>query len=261
MARTRTVPRHPRTRTAALVLGLVLAVAGCGTTTSSPQAVTTGGDRGTTTLELSDLEELLPEASTVGADYRIADTTDTGDAAVLVDTADPDGTGEDGYDAAFARGCPAAYGMLQKKEKKRDDVDRTYLASHGREVDVALSIMDPATDWEMDELRKALSSCSTVKGSENGTRYAVVIHAEANSEHGDKGVFVTMDFTFAPEVDGVAPFDVHLKIRLFRVGAVGATITVLSGVDTSTLTEIPGDFALLDSLADDIESAARALQK
>ena len=39
------------------------------------------------------------------------------------------------------------------------------------------------------------------------------------------------------------------------------TVTVLSGVDTSTLTEVPGDFELLDPLAEEIESAARTLQK
>lgn len=256
MARTRTVVRRTRRRRVAVAMVLVLALTGCSQKTSSDQTVTTRGGSRASALEPSDLKRLLPQASVVGADYRIAES-----AVTSSDTGDTGQVEGDGYDAAFAKGCPAAYGMVQK-EKNQGEIGRTYTASEGRKVEVSLALMDPATaDFELDELRKALSSCSTISGSEAGTAYTIGIHAESNNDRGDKGVIVTMDFTFTPEAEGVDSFDVHLKLRFFRVGEVGITISVLSGLDTSTLTEVPGDFGLLDSLGARLASDARDLQQ
>lgn len=254
-------PRPRRTTRRALAgVGLTAALllaAACGDDAASTTS-TTGADAAeTTTSTASDdgsgevsedeLEALLPQASDIGPGYAVVETSEEEDG------------GNEATQAALEEACPEASEFFADEEDEDDKLEREFSGEQDRSVTVGL---DPTPrnleEDTLDAVIAAINSCTSASLTQDGFDMTLDLAAERDDTYGERGAQLDMQVTMAhPQLP--EPLTLDFRMRVFVVDSVSATIEVTSGVDEQTLTPVPGDFDLLDSLAPDLEADLRDL--
>lgn len=209
-------------------------------------------DRGAPDGEVpaGELEALLPDASAIGAGYSEVEPEQ-----------DDSGDDDRATQQALEEACPDAAELFADAEDEDDAVEREFAGDHERSVTVGF---DPTPrnldDDTLDQVVDAVNSCRPASIAQDGFDMTLELAAERDDTYGERGALVDMQVTMAhPQLP--EPLTLEFRMRVFLVGSVSATIEVTSGVDGSTMTPVPGDFDLLDSLAPQLEAGLDALAR
>lgn len=247
-----------------LSAALLLAACGGDDDDTSATTTTTAGDEGEETTSTTapdgadeaaegevpaeELEALLPDASAIGPGYTEVAAEE-----------DDDSGDDEATQQALEEACPDAAELLADADDEDDEVEREFAGEHDRSVTVGF---DPTPrnleDDSLDQVVDAINSCQPASVTQDGFDMTLELAAERDDTYGERGALVDLVVTMAhPQLP--EPLTMDFRMRVFLVGSVSATIEVSSGIDESTVTPVPGDFDLLDSLAPQLEADLEAL--
>ena len=239
------------------------ALAGCGasvstgtasstTKSSAKQADTTAAPTtaGSSAVTVSDLEELLPTAAQVGADYRVDPSTDDDD--------DPD------MDAALKKSCPDAAALMDANADDGPKAGRKFTTDDERGFEVELepdsTLLDKVKDGvQLDEFISAINDCDVISYTDaDDVHYEVEFEVQKDTEFGDLGIMMKMRVKVSGETFPKA-IEIEGGYRKFLVGDVGVSVMATSGVDEKTLDAIPADYDLIDPMSEQLEADVEKL--
>ncbi len=252
-----------RGRVVAALTVLLLSAAACSSSSTSTSAASTDSGRsgsGTATdtassgkkVTKSDLEALLPSASSVGSSYR----EDTSSSAS--DSTDSSG-GSDSFQKAAEKQCPQLAKLSKGNVPDSEKATRTYRSSDGSSIEVSLN--PKAKSYSSDELDKqiqAVNDCGEIKASISGNDAKIRFSVKRDDSLGDQGLVINVTIDV-----GVAELNQAFTIKTvgydYRVGSVGVEVSSSGDIDQQTLTAVPPDGETAKSVAEDLEPKVKKL--
>jgi hypothetical protein len=214
-----------------------------GDTTAAPTTAPSS-TAGSSSVTVGDLEELLPTAAQVGADYTVDASTDDGN--------DP------AMDAALKKSCPKAASLMNDMSHDKPSADRTFKTDDDRSFEVELkpdsTLLDKVNDGvQLDEYISAINDCDVISYTDSdGVHYEVEFQVQKDTEFGDLGIMMKMRVKAS---GGPIPKPVEFEggFRKFLVGDVGVSVSATSGIDSATFESVPADYELIDPMSKRLE--------
>lgn len=220
-------------------------------------------------IEVGELEALLPEPDDLGSDYQtLATGAETGT-----------GPGDDVWDAALREACSGLYDLVGAPAEvvtvsytdaqstslvdEPVSVERLYTDDAFRLVTVFLTTDDdvfPMRD-QIDALIVAINRCDVIDipGSDEEFAMSVRLSAQPDSNYGEVGMVMTMQVDLSGARLG-GRVQMTRNIRAFQYRAVTAVITTVDGFDPDTFQRVRVDKNLASDLATSLNRSIRDLQ-
>jgi hypothetical protein len=196
----------------------------------------TGGGKDATKLSKAELRKALPNATQVGAGYK-------------VDSSNSDNSSDPKSDAAFAKACPEVkeLGLNNKKDDKKD-IKADFIAKDGRSITTSFDLTPKNLEKnKLDTVIGAINKCDTVRyASADGTKVEIDLSAKRDDSHGDAGLRFKLQAR--GDVQG-KKFSVDSEGLIFTLDGIGVQVMTQGSVDQTDLSSIPPDTGKIDDLA------------